>query len=102
MDKTIVVAVESLRRHPLYRRVIRVRKKFYAHDPSNACQVGDMVRIEECRPLSRLKRWRLVAVVSRAGEAAAQAPAPTALPDVPEEPAAELTEPQALESEASE
>ncbi|MER3405189.1 MAG: 30S ribosomal protein S17 [Chloroflexota bacterium] len=97
MDKTITVDVERLRRHPRYKRVVRVRKKFYAHDPFNLCQVGDLVRIEESRPLSRLKRWRLVEIISRAGEAAAQAPAPTELPATPEaEPAAE----PAPESEA--
>jgi|DewCreStandDraft_2_1066082.scaffolds.fasta_scaffold01217_27 small subunit ribosomal protein S17 len=79
-DKTITVDVERLRRHPRYKRVIRVHKKFYAHDPFNQCQVGDLVRIEESRPLSRLKRWRLVEIISRAGEAAAKAPAPTELP----------------------
>lgn len=57
MDKTVVVVVERLRRHPLYKKVIRIRKKFKAHDADNACQIGDMVRIVESRPLSREKRW---------------------------------------------
>jgi len=68
MDKTIVVSVERLTRHPLYKRVIRASSKFAAHDELNAARVGDTVRIEESRPLSRTKRWRLVAVISRAGE----------------------------------
>lgn len=57
MDKTVVVVVERLRRHPLYKKVIRIRKKFKAHDADNSCQIGDVVRIVESRPLSREKRW---------------------------------------------
>jgi small subunit ribosomal protein S17 len=68
MDKTIVVSVERLTRHPLYKRVIRASSKFAAHDELNASRVGDTVRIEESRPLSRTKRWRLVEIISRAGE----------------------------------
>jgi small subunit ribosomal protein S17 len=68
MDKTIVVSVERLTRHPLYKRVIRASSKFAAHDELKAARVGDTVRIEESRPLSRTKRWRLVEVISRAGE----------------------------------
>jgi small subunit ribosomal protein S17 len=68
MDKTIVVSVERLTRHPLYKRVVRASSKFAAHDELNAARVGDTVLIEESRPLSRTKRWRLVEVVSRAGE----------------------------------
>jgi small subunit ribosomal protein S17 len=68
MDKTIVVSVERLTRHPLYKRVIRASSKFAAHDELNAARVGDTVRIEESRPLSRTKRWRLVEVISRTGE----------------------------------
>ncbi len=71
MDKTIVVSVERLARHPLYKRVIRLTTKFKAHDELNEARVGDTVLIEESRPLSATKRWRLVEVVSRAGEAAA-------------------------------
>lgn len=63
MDKTIVVAVERLVRHPLYKRSFKVTSKFLAHDERNRCQVGDRVRIEECRPLSRRKRWRVVDIV---------------------------------------
>lgn len=65
MDKTIVVAVESRRPHPLYRRVIRRTKKFKAHDEENTCRLGDIVRIEETRPLSKDKRWRLVEILER-------------------------------------
>jgi len=67
MQKTIVVKVERRVRHPLYKKVIRKFKKFYAHDEREEAKVGDVVRIEECRPLSRLKRWRLVEIVRRAG-----------------------------------
>jgi small subunit ribosomal protein S17 len=68
MDKTIVVSVERLARHPLYKRVIRLTTKFKAHDETNDAHVGDTVLIEESRPLSATKRWRLVSVVQRAGE----------------------------------
>ena len=68
MDKTIVVSVERLARHPIYKRVIRLTTKFKAHDEDNDAHVGDTVRIEESRPLSATKRWRLVSVVARAGE----------------------------------
>ena len=68
MDKTIVVSVERLARHPLYKRVIRLSTKFKAHDEQNDAKTGDTVLIEESRPLSATKRWRLVRVVQRAGE----------------------------------
>jgi small subunit ribosomal protein S17 len=68
MDKTIVVSVERLTRHPLYKRVVRMTTKFAVHDEENQARVGDTVLIEESRPLSRTKRWRLVEVTSRAGE----------------------------------
>jgi small subunit ribosomal protein S17 len=64
MDKTVVVSVERLRRHPIYKRVVRLSSKFKAHDESGA-RVGDTVRIEESRPLSREKRWRVTEIVSR-------------------------------------
>ncbi|MEW5766100.1 MAG: 30S ribosomal protein S17 [bacterium] len=60
MDKTVVVSVERLIRHPLYGKVVKKRSKFYAHDETNQCQVGDKVKIMETRPLSRLKRWRVI------------------------------------------
>ncbi|MDP9272785.1 MAG: 30S ribosomal protein S17 [Chloroflexota bacterium] len=65
MDKTVVVSVERLRRHPIYKRVVRLSSKFKAHDDENAARVGDTVRIEESRPLSREKRWRVVEIVAR-------------------------------------
>jgi small subunit ribosomal protein S17 len=68
MDKTIVVSVERLARHRLYTRVIRLTTKFKAHDETNEAHVGDTVLIEESRPLSATKRWRLVSVIQRAGE----------------------------------
>lgn len=66
MDKTIVVEVTRRVPHPLYRRVVTRRKKFYAHDEKNEARVGDVVRVIESRPLSRLKRWRLGEILRRA------------------------------------
>jgi len=60
MDKTVVVSVERLRRHPIYKRVVRLSSTFKAHDEENSARVGDTVRIEESRPLSRDKRWTVV------------------------------------------
>ncbi len=65
-DKTIVVRVDRTTTHRLYRKIIRRSKRYHAHDEKNDCHVGDVVRIMECRPLSRNKRWRLVEVLSRA------------------------------------
>jgi small subunit ribosomal protein S17 len=65
MDKTIVVNVESLKKHRIYKRTYKQTKHFHAHDEENTCQVGDVVRIEECRPLSKMKHWRLVEIVKR-------------------------------------
>ncbi len=72
MDKTIVVSVERLQRHPLYKRVIRLTTKFKAHDERNEARIGDTVRIIESRPLSATKRWRMVEIVARAGEGAGE------------------------------
>ena len=72
MDKTIVVSVERLSRHPLYKRVIRLTTRFKAHDEANEARLGDTVRIEESRPLSATKRWRLVQIVARAGESSGE------------------------------
>lgn len=66
MQKTIVVEVGRQKAHPMYKRVVNKTVKFYAHDEQNTAHVGDVVRIEETRPLSRLKRWRLVEVIRRA------------------------------------
>jgi small subunit ribosomal protein S17 len=72
MDKTIVVSVERLSRHRVYKRVVRLTTKFKAHDEANNAHVGDTVRIQESRPLSATKRWRLVEIVKRAGEGAGE------------------------------
>jgi small subunit ribosomal protein S17 len=66
MDKTVVVEVERLVRHPLYKRVIRRTSRCKAHDSQNECAVGDRVRIMETRPLSKSKRWRVVSVLEKA------------------------------------
>ena len=66
MAKTIVVSVSRRVPHPLYKRIVSKRKKFYAHDEEGVAQMGDIVRIIECRPLSKLKRWRLGEVVRKA------------------------------------
>ena len=65
MDKTVVVLVENLRRHPLYKKVVRYSAKFKAHDENNTCNIGDTVRIMETRPLSKDKRWRVVETIRR-------------------------------------
>ena len=65
MQKTIVVEIEMRKAHPKYKRVIKSNKKFYAHDEQNSARVGDMVRIREGRPLSKLKRWTLEEIVRR-------------------------------------
>ena len=70
MTKTIVVEVSRRVPHPLYKRIIGKRKKFYAHDEEGTANLGDQVRIVECRPLSKLKRWRLAEVVRRAPQVA--------------------------------
>ncbi len=66
MEKTIVVRVERRMPHPKYKKIIRLQKKFYAHDEEKKAKQGDTVRLIECRPLSRLKRWTLVEVVKKA------------------------------------
>ena len=71
MAKTIVVEVNRQKAHPLYRRVVKRSKKFYAHDEQQTAHTGDVVRIEETRPLSRLKRWTLKEIVKRSALAAA-------------------------------
>jgi len=67
MDKTVVVVVERLYRHAMYKKVIKATKKYKAHDENNQCQEGDLVRIVESRPLSRTKRWVVEAILERAG-----------------------------------
>ncbi|MDJ0754251.1 MAG: 30S ribosomal protein S17 [Ardenticatenaceae bacterium] len=66
MDKTVVVSVETTKRHPLYGKVVRIVKKYKAHDEENTCRVGDRVQILESRPLSRQKRWTVVEVMTKA------------------------------------
>ena len=66
MDKTVVVKVVDLKQHPVYKKVVRRATNFMAHDESNACTVGDRVRIMETRPLSKRKRWRVVEVLEKA------------------------------------
>ncbi len=66
MDKTVVVEVVRRMRHPIYHKYIQSRNRYKAHDPENACKVGDRVLIEECRPMSRDKRWRVKEVLERA------------------------------------
>jgi small subunit ribosomal protein S17 len=65
MDKTVTVEVQRLVSHPVYKKYIRRKTKFHAHDERNECHVGDKVLIVECRPLSKLKRWRVTEVVRR-------------------------------------
>ena len=72
--KTVIVTVGRMREHPLYKKVIRLRKGFAAHDEEGDVREGDLVRIQESRPYSATKRWRVVEVLSRAGEAGAAAP----------------------------
>lgn len=66
MDKTITVAIEDHIRHPKYKKIIKRTMKLYAHDENNACGVGDKVSVMETRPLSKMKRWRLVEIIEKA------------------------------------
>jgi small subunit ribosomal protein S17 len=66
MDKTVVVAIEDYRRHPVYKKTIKRTKKYKAHDEENTCNAGDKVRIMETRPLSKEKRWRVVKIIEKA------------------------------------
>ena len=72
--KTVIVTVGRMREHPLYKKVIRLRKGFAAHDEAGDVREGDLVRIQESRPYSATKRWKVVEVLSRSGEAGAAAP----------------------------
>ena len=65
MDKTIVVKVERQFKHPLYKKIVRKHKKFKVHDENNECKIGDIVQIQESRPLSRDKRWVLKKIIER-------------------------------------
>ena len=66
MDKTITVAVKWKEKHPIYGKFVNKTKKYHAHDEKNDCNIGDVVKIMETRPLSKLKRWRLVEIIERA------------------------------------
>ncbi|HOQ37601.1 MAG TPA: 30S ribosomal protein S17 [Acetivibrio sp.] len=66
MDKTIVVKIESSEKHPLYKKFVKRTYKLKAHDENNECNIGDVVRVMETRPLSKEKRWRLVEIIERA------------------------------------
>lgn len=68
MDKTVVVAVDTTKRHPQYGKVVRLVKKYQAHDENNSCRVGDRVEIIESKPLSRHKRWAVVSILGRGKE----------------------------------
>jgi small subunit ribosomal protein S17 len=65
MDKTAVVLVERLTRHPVYKKYIRKRSKYMAHDPLNQCRIGDKVQIVESRPISKRKRWQIISVLEK-------------------------------------
>ena len=73
MDKTVVVSIERRKKHRLYHKVVSLTQRYKAHDETNQCRLGDMVRIEECRPLSKEKRWRVIEVLTR-GDVADVAP----------------------------
>ena len=96
-QKTVVVRVERTVRHPLYKKTMRRRKRYLAHDEANDCRNGDRVLIEECRPLSRRKTWRVVEILERREVAEiqpAEIAAPAIEPDEPNEPpAAQQPEP---------
>ena len=79
MSKTIVVEVEMRKAHPKYKRIVKSNKKFYAHDEQNSARVGDVVRIRESRPLSKLKRWALEEIVRRSSLAQIEDAAPKAV-----------------------
>ena len=66
MDKTVVVMVETRRQHPRYKKVVRYRTNFKAHDAGNVCGIGDLVKIVETRPLSKDKRWRVAEILTKA------------------------------------
>jgi len=83
-DKTVVVRVERRVKHPLYGKIIKLSKKYHAHDEENAIRVGEQVRIEECAPLSKLKTWRVVDRVGAARVAAVEIDEPSVVASEPE------------------
>lgn len=68
MDKTVTVTVERRVRHPLYGKIVKRSSKFHVHDEANECNINDVVMIEQCRPISKLKSWRLVKVIEKASQ----------------------------------
>lgn len=72
MDKTVVVTVERKTKHPLYHKVMSVTTRYKAHDDANSCHLGDVVRIQECRPMSKDKRWRVIEVLTHGDVAEVQ------------------------------
>ena len=78
MNKTIVVEVTRRVPHPMYKRIVQKRKKFYAHDEEQTANIGDVVRIIECRPLSKLKRWQLGSIIRKAVQVTVEMPADVA------------------------
>jgi small subunit ribosomal protein S17 len=68
MDKTVLVLVERLTRHKVYKKIVRRRSKYMAHDPKNLCQVGDRIKIIESRPISKRKRWQLIDIIEKANK----------------------------------
>ena len=97
MEKTVVVAVQSLRRHRLYQRTMRRTKQFMVHDEPNECKIGDLVRIQESTPISRHKHWRVMQVLERAAErgravALPSAAVPADVPSLAEIAAADVPE----------
>ena len=105
MDKTVVVRVERTVQHPLYKKIMRRRKQFQAHDETNVCALGDQVLIEECRPLSRHKQWRVVEILERHEVADVQprdiqAPALTPAQDDAPAPASESPAPKSSAPES--
>jgi small subunit ribosomal protein S17 len=103
MDKTAVVSVERRRPHPLYRKIVRTTKRYKAHDPLNAAVLGDVVRIEETRPISKQKHWRIAETLTRGNVAEVQ-PREIGVPEeailTPTPPPAPVSQP-AAETEAS-
>ena len=99
MDKTVVVRVETLKQHPLYKKTIRYRVKFKAHDETNACHIGDMVKIAQTRPLSKTKRWEVVEIVRR--EQVGEALAPTDIEVNLREETAEVPQPMEEEDDSA-
>ena len=83
MQKTIVVEIEMRKAHPKYKRVMKSNKKFYAHDEQNSARLGDVVRIKEMRPLSKLKRWTLEEIVRRSSLSEISAPGTAVKADAP-------------------